>query len=179
MIGTPGSARSDQRPKQLAAMFLVGAVLVGGALGFTADRVVGDRLLPRAEAATPPAPNSSLDEFSTEIRLTPAQRAAVDSIMDERHRIIDSIMAPVRPEIAAARESARKQIRARLTPEQEMRFDDCTVKVDGPAASAVCNGEIRYVRRLGDQTPRTQNLSWAFDLVRKAERWQIANVNAK
>ena len=123
MIAPPASVRADQRPKQLAALFLLGAVLVGGALGFTADRVVGDRLLPRAEAATPPAARSSLDEFSDEIGLTPAQRAAVDSIMDERHRIIDSIMAPVRPQISAARESARKQIRARLTPDQGARFD--------------------------------------------------------
>jgi Spy/CpxP family protein refolding chaperone len=117
------SVRDSQRPKQLAAMFLVGALLVGGALGFTADRVVGDRLLPRAEAATPPAARNALDEFSAEIGLTAAQRAGIDSIMDERHRIIDSIMTPVRPQINAARESARRQIRARLTPEQERRFD--------------------------------------------------------
>ena len=124
MIGAPpATARADQRPKRLAAMFLLGAVLVGGALGFTVDRVVGDRLLPRAEAATPPASRNALDDFSSEIGLTPAQRAAVDSIMDERHRIIDSIMKPVRPQIAAARESARKQIRQRLTREQEARFD--------------------------------------------------------
>ncbi len=123
MSVSPLSVRDSQRPKQLAAMFLLGALLVGGALGFTADRVVGDKLLPRAEAATPPAPHSTLDEFSTEIGLTPAQRAAVDSIMDERHRIIDSIMSPVRERVSAARESARRQIRARLTPEQERRFD--------------------------------------------------------
>jgi hypothetical protein len=123
MTFPPASVDVDQRPKRLAAMFLVGALLVGGALGFTADRVVGDRLLPRAEAATvPPTPNA-LDDFSAEIGLTPAQRAAVDSIMDERHRIIDSIMGPVRPQISAARESARKQIRARLTADQEVRFD--------------------------------------------------------
>jgi len=61
--------------------------------------------------------------IAAEIGLTPAQRAAVDSIMDERHRIIDSIMGPVRPQITAARESARRQIRAHLTPEQERRFD--------------------------------------------------------
>jgi hypothetical protein len=123
MSFAPAPVHADQRPKRLAAMFLFGALLVGGALGFTADRVVGDRLLPRAEAATLPASPNALDEFSKEIGLTPAQRAAVDSIMDERHRIIDSIMTPVRPQIAVARESARKQIRARLTGDQVTRFD--------------------------------------------------------
>lgn len=106
-----------QRSKQLAAMFLLGAFLVGGTFGFTVDRVVGDRLLKRE------GDGSSLDAFAAEIGLSAAQRAAVDSILDERHRIIDSIMAPVRPQISAARESARRQIRMRLTPEQEPRFD--------------------------------------------------------
>ncbi len=123
MTASPVSVRRDQRPKQLAAVFLVSALLVGGALGFAVDRVVGDRLLPRAEAAPVPAPRNALDEFSAEIGLTPQQRAAVDSIMDERHRIIDSIMQPVRPQITVAREAARRQIRARLTPEQVPRFD--------------------------------------------------------
>ena len=116
------AARGGQRPKTLAAIVLLGAFVVGGTLGVAADRMVGDRLLPRAEAATVSSRNA-LDDFALEIGLTPAQRAAVDSIMDERHRIIDSIMAPVRPQISAARESARRQIRMRLTPEQEPRFD--------------------------------------------------------
>ena len=110
------------RPKQLAAMFLLGAFVVGGTFGVAADRLVGDRLLPRAEAATVGS-NNAIDAFAAEMQLTSGQRAAVDSIMDERHRIIDSIMAPVRPHITAARESARRQIRMRLTPEQMPRFD--------------------------------------------------------
>jgi hypothetical protein len=104
-----------QRSKQLAAMFLLGAFLVGGTLGFTVDRMVGDRLVARGE-------DSSLDAFSAEIGLTTAQRAAVDSILDERHRIIDSIMTPVRPSIRAARDSARHQIARRLSPDQQAKF---------------------------------------------------------
>ena len=104
-----------QRSKQLAAMFLLGAFLVGGTLGFTVDRVVGDRLLDRGRDPT-------VDAFASEIGLTAAQRAAVDSILDERHRLIDSIMAPVRPSIRAARDSARQQIARRLSEEQRERF---------------------------------------------------------
>lgn len=105
-----------QRSKQLAAMFLLGAFLVGGTFGFTVDRMMGDRLLGRDPGG------STLDAFAAEIGLTAAQRAAVDSILDERHRLIDSIMTPVRPHIRAARDSARHQIARRLSADQQARF---------------------------------------------------------
>lgn len=129
MTATSATLRGDQHPKQLAALFLLGAFLVGGTLGVAADRTIGGRAAPRAEAAqravaAPPTPEPTfIDEFTLEIGLTPEQRAAVDSIMDERHKIIDSIVRPVRPQITTARENARRQIRQLLTPEQERRFD--------------------------------------------------------
>ena len=105
-----------QRSKQLAAMFLLGAFLVGGTLGFTVDRMVGQRRVVPAHEAT-------LDAFAAEMELTSAQRAAVDSILDERHRVVDSIMTPVRPSIRAARDSARSQIARRLSPDQRVKFE--------------------------------------------------------
>ncbi|HZF67748.1 MAG TPA: hypothetical protein VEZ47_06910 [Gemmatirosa sp.] len=118
------------RPQQLAALFLVTAFLLGGAVGWTAGRVV----VPRAEAApavaavAPPRPvagdgeERKLEEFGRELGLSPAQRAAVDSILDERRRVMDSLLAPVRPRLDAARDEARAQIRRRLSPEQQVRF---------------------------------------------------------
>lgn len=112
---SPGARRS----KQLAALVLLGALVVGGAVGIAADRTLGP-----PEAAAAPVPETGVvDEFAAELALTPEQRAAVDAILDERHRIIDSIMAPVRPQITAARDAARRQIRQRLTAEQQPRFD--------------------------------------------------------
>ena len=112
---SPGAGR----PKQLAALVLAGALLVGGILGAALARVLAPR-----EAIAAPAPAASVvDEFATELGLSDAQRSAVDSILDERHRIIDSILAPVRPQMNAARDAARRQIRQRLTAEQQPRFD--------------------------------------------------------
>lgn len=106
-----------QRSQQLAAMFLLGAFLVGGTLGFTVDRVVGDRMRGAGDS------HSFLDEFSDELQLSPAQRAAVDSILDERHRIDDSLMTPIRPQLDAARQNARRQIAARLDAPQRQKFE--------------------------------------------------------
>lgn len=106
-----------QRSQQLAAMFLLGAFVVGGSLGFTVDRVMTTRA---AQAA--PVPKPFLDEFAEKLSLTPAQRSAVDSILDERHRIVDSLMAPIRPGLDSARQSARRQIAARLDAAQKVKF---------------------------------------------------------
>ena len=67
--------------------------------------------------------NKMLDQFSAELSLTPAQRSAVDSILDERHRRMDALFETIRPQMSAIRDSARKQIALRLTPEQRVKYD--------------------------------------------------------
>jgi branched-subunit amino acid ABC-type transport system permease component len=99
-------------------MFLLGAFLVGGTLGFTVDRVVNERLRD-ADSKT-----SMLDAFAAELELSATQRAAVDSIFRTRNRVYDSLMAPIRPQLRAARDSARREIAARLTEPQRRKFDE-------------------------------------------------------
>jgi Spy/CpxP family protein refolding chaperone len=106
-----------QRSKQQAVMFLLGAVLVGGALGFTADRVMvresGDR----------PSDKTFRQNFYEQLELTAAQRASVDSILDDRHRQINAVFQPLRPKLDSIKENARAQIRRVLTSEQRDRFE--------------------------------------------------------
>ena len=107
-----------QRSKHLAMMFLLGAVLVGGALGFTADRV----WLKDPSYTDPRASRALLSE---RLELNAAQRAALDSILDERHRQFDSLLKPIRPQMDSIRMRSRAQIRALLTtPEQRERFEE-------------------------------------------------------
>jgi hypothetical protein len=98
-------------------MFLLGAFLVGGTLGFTVDRVVSNRLRETDH------PTSLVEAFAEELSLSPSQRAAVDSILTARNHVMDSLMAPVRPKLHAVRDSARHAIASRLTNEQRAKFD--------------------------------------------------------
>lgn len=114
-----------QRSRSLALMFLLGAVLVGGALGFTAERVLtGDRCAKSGDY------RRSRNWLAERLALTPAQAAAVDSIVERRHHQMRALIAPIRPQMDAVRDTARQQIRRVLTPEQRAQFDELMAKKD-------------------------------------------------
>lgn len=105
--------------RQTAAMFLLGALLTGGVLGFSANRVFADN-------HPKPWTNSQRtmrDHVAKRLDLTPAQRERVDSILDDRHRQVTEVLKPVRPRMDSIRENARAQIRRILTPSQEVEFE--------------------------------------------------------
>ncbi|HEX8725206.1 MAG TPA: hypothetical protein VF737_07465 [Gemmatimonadaceae bacterium] len=101
-----------QRPKQQAMLFLLGAVLVGGVLGFSADRVMQRRPHNWAERTT----------MYDDIGLTTTQRAAADSIWDATNCSIQQVYRPVRPVLDSIRLEGGRQFRALLTPDQLARF---------------------------------------------------------
>ena len=105
------------RSQSLAVLVLIIAVLAGGALGFSADRFLGqERCVKGGDRA------SMRERFSTELALTPAQQTAIDSILDLKHRQMDALLDPVRPQLRTVGDSARAQIARVLTEEQREKF---------------------------------------------------------
>lgn len=114
-----------QRSRSLALMFLLGALLVGGALGFTADRVLtSDRCAKSGDN------RRSFAWLTEELHLTPGQSAAVDSIVERRHREMRAVITTVRPRMVAVRDTARQQIRRVLNDAQRARFDELLARKD-------------------------------------------------
>jgi Spy/CpxP family protein refolding chaperone len=101
-----------QRSKQQALMFLLGALLVGAILGFSADRVLGDD-----------APTPGRQAMYDDLQLTAAQRAGMDSLLDQRHCQISRTLATVEPKLDSIRASARVQMDRLLTPDQRTRLE--------------------------------------------------------
>ena len=107
-----------QRSKALALVFLLGTLLVGGVLGFTADRVMtGDRACLRADRA------AMRELFARELGLSASQRAAVDSLLDKRHRDMTAVMDPMRPRLDSIRDNTRAEIARLLDADQRARYD--------------------------------------------------------
>jgi Spy/CpxP family protein refolding chaperone len=104
-----------QRSKQQALMFLLGAVLVGGVLGFSAERV----MIHGAKDHSWAARTAMYDDLG----LSPSQRAAMDSALDEKNRRVDSLLKPVKPQIDSVRANARAQFYRIFTADQRAKFE--------------------------------------------------------
>lgn len=120
MMATPRS------PRSLAAAFILGALLVGGVVGFTADRVLG-----HDEACASYFTRGEMrNRFAEKLSLTPEQRAKVDVILDRKRAAMDSAMAPVRVQMQAVSDSTRKRIEAVLDPAQREKFAEMRASHD-------------------------------------------------
>jgi hypothetical protein len=109
---------SNPRPKSLALMFLLGAFLTGGAVGFVADRAVNLSHPPHRQFDE----RMMRDSLARELHLTDAQRHAVDSIYDWRHARTKELMDSVRPSFDATRDSARVLLMKVFDPTQQADF---------------------------------------------------------
>lgn len=98
--------------------FILGALLVGGVLGFTADRVFG-----HDEACANHYTRVEMRKrFADKLQLSAEQRRQVDAILDGKRAKMDSVMAPVRAEMQAVSDSTTKRIEAVLDASQRAKF---------------------------------------------------------
>jgi Spy/CpxP family protein refolding chaperone len=103
------------RPKQQAIAFLLGAVLVGGVVGFSADRMFRHDDMSIAEKRK---------ALYDDLDMAPAQRAAMDSLFDARNCQYDAIFRPIQPALDSLRTATRDKMNQILTAEQRARLDN-------------------------------------------------------
>jgi Spy/CpxP family protein refolding chaperone len=113
-----------ERSKGYALMFLLGAFIAGGALGFAADRVVD------AKRGREHGPRAYRQKMAQELKLTPQQQASVDSLIEQKHRQIVALYKPVRPQLDSiavlarvVSDSTHAQIKRLLNAEQQAKLD--------------------------------------------------------
>jgi hypothetical protein len=104
---------STPRPKSLAILFLTGAFLTGGAVGYAADRAMAK---PEPQR---PDERSMREELARELRLTPEQQIKVDSAIAWRRARSRTIMKVVQPSLDAVRDSARTMMMNTLDSTQQ------------------------------------------------------------
>lgn len=109
----------ERRTNGLAIAFFIAAFAAGAAAGVTADRWM-DRERVEQQWGSPQAMRARLAD---DLGMSAEQRIALDSVLDERDRQRDSLMAPVRPSLDSLGAAARQRIRQLLTPEQQATYD--------------------------------------------------------
>jgi Spy/CpxP family protein refolding chaperone len=108
----------------LFAVFLAG--LVVGVGGVAIAERSGVHVLPREERRS----GGYLEFLSHRLDLSPAQRDSVRSILERHRPTMDSMRAAVAPPFETLRKQIRSEIRAQLTPEQQLKFSDLGRKND-------------------------------------------------
>ena len=113
------------RSKGYALMFLLGAFLAGGALGFTADRVMD-----ASQRREMRGPHAYQKKLAKELGLTTQQQASVDSLIEQKHRQIVALYKPVQPQLDSiavlarvVSDSTHAQIKRLLNPDQQAKLD--------------------------------------------------------
>ena len=104
-----------QRSKQQALMFLLGALLVGGALGFSAAGYISHE-----KCASQYGPRA---RFYDEMGLSAQQRTTLDSLSFQQDCVIKSVLAPQQAKLDSIRATFKAQWRAVFTKEQLVRYD--------------------------------------------------------
>jgi hypothetical protein len=104
-----------QRTKQQALMFLLGAALVGGALGFSADRYLSHEKVvsqfgPRAK-------------FYDEMGLSQQQRATLDSLAFQQDCTIRTLLAPQKTALDSIKAKFQGQRDSVFTKDQMAKLD--------------------------------------------------------
>ena len=139
--GASGVRSASQRPRALATLVVVVALLTGIVVGMAADRRIvmhlhggpfggrfgaggrGPRGAWGGDGSHSGPTGRMRQRFASELGLSPAQEIQVDSIMGlsmaQRHAIEDS----VRPRMHAILDSTRSQIENILTPGQRQKFE--------------------------------------------------------
>jgi Spy/CpxP family protein refolding chaperone len=114
------------RNKGYALMFLLGAFLAGGALGFSADRVIRG-----GHARELHGSRAYRQRMAEELKLTPAEQASVDSLIEQKHRQIMALYKPIKPQLDSiavlthiVSDSTHAQIKRLLNPEQQKKLDE-------------------------------------------------------
>ncbi len=115
-----------ERSKGYAMMFLLGAFVAGGALGFSADRVMGAK-----HGHEMRGPHAYRQRMAEELKLTPGQQASVDSLIEQKHRQIVALYKPLKPQLDSiavlarvVSDSTHAQIKRLLNPEQQVKLDE-------------------------------------------------------
>ncbi|MEX2571072.1 MAG: hypothetical protein WD737_07180 [Gemmatimonadota bacterium] len=125
-----------RRTRLVAVLLLVGVFAAGGLAGMAIDEL---RAGPQAaeerqgrmvfRGGPGGGPESRRDGLSPaallaeQLDLTPAQRDEIETIFDRRRDQLSAVLAELEPRLQAQRDSANMEIRAVLTEEQRVEFD--------------------------------------------------------
>lgn len=136
----------------LATILIFGAgVLTGSFITQRSFRTASNR--PPSEEVAGPNPwfvrKEYLHRLDQKLQLTPGQRERIARILEESHERTKNLMRPISPQMQAEVRDVRQKIKAELTPEQAVKFEEMRNR----PARAGDGRDAREDRRPGQRPP--------------------------
>jgi Spy/CpxP family protein refolding chaperone len=107
-------------------VFLLGVLLGGIGVHLWGQRVWGES----GPVNTKPTREQAIAECTRELQLTPDQQKQMVAIIDDTRSKWAALYAPLDPQKEQIRQEGRAHIRALLSPDQQIRFDDFMRRID-------------------------------------------------
>jgi len=107
-------------------VFLLGALLGGITIHLWQERVLGQP----ASSVLMPTRAYIIDESTRELQLTPDQQKQLGVIIDDTRHKWNELYAPLEAQKEEIRREGRASVRAMLSPEQQLKFDDFMRRLD-------------------------------------------------
>jgi hypothetical protein len=115
------------------SVFLAGVIVGGLAVHLFGERMFSTGASPSSSTLTSQEYMNTLDR---QLALTPAQHAQISGILDNTVAEYNRIYSPTITQIEQARQQGRQNIRAALTPGQQVKFDAYIHQLDEQRAAA-------------------------------------------
>lgn len=116
--------------REAAALFFV-VFLLGVLLGGVGVHLWGERVLGGGAPVNPnPTRAQVIAQCTHDLQLTPDQQKQMIAIIDDTRGKWAALYAPLDPQKEQIRQDGRAHIRAILTPEQQVKFDDFMRRID-------------------------------------------------
>jgi Spy/CpxP family protein refolding chaperone len=119
---------TNKARREAAVLFLV-VFLLGVVLGGLGGHLWGERVWGGQPAPVNTRP-TRVAQFTRELQLTSDQQKQLVSIIDDTRGKLAALYAPLDPQWEQIRQDGRAHIRAILTPEQQVKFDDLMRRID-------------------------------------------------
>jgi len=123
---------SETSATRKAALWVGLVFLLGAALGGVLGNVFGvhARNTPPPQLTEVEKRAQKVQRLTQELNLTPDQQKQIEAIIASVQAQYKAIHQSTEPQIDAARQKGREQIRAILTPEQKPKFEDFLRRLD-------------------------------------------------
>jgi len=122
--------QSSKARLEAAGLFLVVFVL-GVVFGVVGNHVWSQRVSgEQAALNTKPTRNEVMQDLTQRLQLTPDQQKQIGVAIDETRAKTQALYAPLDAPREQIRQEGRANIRATLTPDQQVKFDDFLKRLD-------------------------------------------------